>query len=152
MRVVVQRVLEAAVEVAGETVGQIGLGLLVLLGVETDDREADAEVVARKLSELRIFEDSAGKANLGIEEVGGAFLVVSQFTLAASVAKGRRPSFDRAAKPEIAQELVEAVLRGLRQLGHRVETGRFRAAMKVHLVNDGPMTIVFQSSQGKIQP
>lgn len=142
MRLVLQRVSTAAVTVGGEVVGRIGRGLLVLVGVEAGDGPEQVEAAARKLSGLRVFEDDAGRMNLDVEAVGGAFLVVSQFTLAGSLVKGRRPSFDRAAPPEQAEPLVDALAAGLAQAGHRVETGRFRAHMEVSLVNDGPVTFV----------
>jgi D-aminoacyl-tRNA deacylase len=142
MRLVIQRVSSAAVKVAGETVGAIGRGLLVLVGIERGDRPEAARAAAEKLAGLRVFEDDAGKMNLDTAAVGGAFLIVSQFTLAGSVARGRRPSFDRAAPPEEAQPLVEALVEDLRARGFQVETGRFRAMMEVALVNDGPVTLV----------
>ena len=142
MRLVLQRVSTAAVTVGGQVVGQIGRGLLVLVGVEAGDGPEQVEAAARKLSGLRVFEDDAGRMNLDVEAVGGAFLVVSQFTLAGSLAKGRRPSFDRAAPPEAAEPLVDALVARLTEAGHRVETGRFRAHMAVSLVNDGPVTFV----------
>jgi D-tyrosyl-tRNA(Tyr) deacylase len=145
MRLVLQRVSAASVKVAGETVGEIGRGLLVLVGIERDDGAKGAEKVraaADKLAGLRVFEDAAGKMNLDLAAVGGAFLIVSQFTLAGSVARGRRPSFDRAAPPAEAEPLVDALVADLRGRGFRVETGRFRAMMEVALVNDGPVTLV----------
>src|SRR5262245_3900803 len=135
MRLVLQRVASAAVRVGGETVGAIGRGLLVLVGVERGDGPASAEAAAEKLAGLRLFEDGAGKMNLDSAAAGGAFLVVSQFTLAGSLARGRRPSFDDAAPPDQARPLVEALIEGLRARGHRVETGRFRERMAVELVN-----------------
>jgi len=142
MRLVVQRVSSASVKVAGETVGEIGRGLLVLVGIERGDAPEAVRAAAGKLAGLRIFEDEAGRMNLDTAAAGGAFLIVSQFTLAGSVARGRRPSFDRAAPPEEAQPLVEALVEDLRGRGFQVETGRFRAAMEVALVNDGPVTLV----------
>jgi D-tyrosyl-tRNA(Tyr) deacylase len=142
MRLVVQRVRESAVKVGGSTVGEIGRGLLVLVGIERGDRPEAVRAAAEKLAGLRIFEDEAGKMNLDLAAVGGAFLIVSQFTLAGSVTRGRRPSFDRAAPPEEAQPLVEALVEDLRHRGFTVETGRFRAHMEVSLVNDGPVTLV----------
>ena len=142
MRLVVQRVSSASVKVAGETVGEIGRGLLVLVGIERGDGPEAARAAAGKLAGLRIFEDAAGKMNLDTAAAGGAFLIVSQFTLAGSVDRGRRPSFDRAAPPEEAQPLVDALVEDLRGRGVQVETGRFRAAMEVALVNDGPVTLV----------
>lgn len=142
MRLVLQRVSEASVEVGGKTVGEIGHGILVLVGIEQGDGDLQVRQAAAKLSELRLFEDDAGKMNLDSASVGGAFLVVSQFTLAASLERGRRPSFDSAAPPALAEPLVELLVAELRARGHRVATGRFRAAMRVALVNDGPVTFV----------
>jgi D-tyrosyl-tRNA(Tyr) deacylase len=142
MRLVVQRVSSASVKVAGETVGEIGRGLLVLVGIERGDAPEAVRAAAGKLAGLRIFEDDAGKMNLDTAAAGGAFLIVSQFTLAGSLARGRRPSFDRAAPPEEAQPLVDARVEDLRGRGFQVATGRFRAAMEVALVNDGPVTLV----------
>jgi D-aminoacyl-tRNA deacylase len=142
MRLVIQRVSSASVKVAGETAGAIGRGLLVLVGIERGDRLEAARAAAEKLAGLRIFEDEAGKMNLDTAAVGGAFLIVSQFTLAGSIARGRRPSFDRAAPPDEAQPLVDALVEDLRARGFQVETGRFRAMMEVALVNDGPVTLV----------
>ncbi|HSK76544.1 MAG TPA: D-aminoacyl-tRNA deacylase [Thermoanaerobaculia bacterium] len=142
MRVVLQRVSSASVRVEGEVVGEIGQGFLVLVGIERGDGPAEVKAAAGKLAGLRVFEDGAGKMNLDLAAVGGAFLVVSQFTLAGSVAKGRRPSFDRAAPPAEAEPLVDALVADLRARGLRVETGRFRAHMEVALVNDGPVTLI----------
>ena len=142
MRLVIQRVSSAAVRVAGETVGSIGRGMLVLVGVERGDLPAAAHAAAAKLSGLRLFGDAAGRMNLDAAAVGGAFLVVSQFTLAGSIERGRRPSFDRAAPPEEAAPLVELLVAALRDRGFQVETGRFRAQMDVELVNEGPVTLV----------
>jgi D-tyrosyl-tRNA(Tyr) deacylase len=132
----------AAVRVEGETVGEIGRGLLVLAGVERGDGLESVRAAAEKLAGLRVFEDADGKMNLDTAAAGGAFLVVSQFTLAGSIARGRRPSFDRAAPPDEAAPLIEALADDLRRRGFRVETGRFRAYMEVALVNDGPVTLV----------
>jgi D-aminoacyl-tRNA deacylase len=146
MRVVVQRVSEAAVAIAGQEVGRIGTGLVVLVGVETGDTPADAAWLAGKLAALRIFPDEAGKMNKSIREVGGESLVVSQFTLHAATAKGNRPGFTRAAKPEEAIPLYEAFLADLEQeTGRRPERGVFAADMQVSLVNDGPVTILIDS-------
>ncbi|MBV8201243.1 MAG: D-tyrosyl-tRNA(Tyr) deacylase [Acidobacteria bacterium] len=142
MRLVIQRVSSASVRVAGETVGAIGRGLLVLVGVEQGDGAATALAAAEKLAGLRVFDDGAGKMNLDAAAAGGGFLVVSQFTLAGSLLRGRRPSFERAAPPEQAAPLVEALVAALRQRGCEVATGRFRARMDVALVNDGPVTLV----------
>lgn len=146
MRLVIQRVLDARVRVGPETVGEIGRGLLVLAGVEAGDGPEEARAAAEKLASLRVFDDAAGKMNLDVAAVGGSFLVVSQFTLAGSLERGRRPSFDRAARPEVAEPLVDELVAALRQRGCRVETGRFRAAMRVELVNDGPVTFVIDVS------
>jgi D-tyrosyl-tRNA(Tyr) deacylase len=144
MRLIVQRVSRAAVRVDGETVGAIGRGMLILAGVERGDGAAQVEAAVEKLAGLRIFEDAAGKMNVDAQGAGGAFLVVSQFTLAGSLARGRRPSFDGAAAPEIAEPLIEALVAGLRARGQTVETGRFRAHMEVELVNDGPVTFLLE--------
>lgn len=142
MRLVLQRVSEAVVTVDGEVVGEIGCGLAVLVGVEHGDGPAEAEKAAVKLAGLRIFADAEGAMNLDAVTAGGDFLVVSNFTLVGSLAKGRRPSFDKAARPEDAEPLVEAVAVALRKQGFEAPTGRFRAHMKLRLVNDGPVTFV----------
>lgn len=150
MRAILQRVEKAAVRVDGETVGAIGNGLLVLLGVEKGDGSEDAAALATKLATLRIFSDSAGKMNLDVAAAGGEFLIVSQFTLAASLARGRRPSFDSAARPDVARPLVEEVMERLELAGFRVAGGRFGASMKVELVNDGPVTLVLDVRDGRV--
>ena len=142
MRIVVQRVTSASVTVDGETVGEIGRGLLLLVGIERGDGPEKVRTAAAKLAGLRIFEDEAGKMNLDAAAAGGAFLVVSQFTLLGNIEGGRRPSFINAAPPEEAAPLVQALADDLRQRGFKVETGRFRAVMQVALVNDGPVTLV----------
>ena len=142
MRLVLQRVRRARVTVEGEEVGAIGQGMLVLAGVERGDAEEQARSAARKVAGLRLFDDAAGRMNLAAADVGGAFLVVSQFTLAGSLARGRRPSFDDAAPPAVAEPLVEVFVAALREEGATVATGRFRAQMQVELVNDGPVTFV----------
>jgi len=141
MRAVIQRVSQASVTVDGETVGRIGRGFLVLVGVTHSDGRAEADWMARKVAGLRIFEDDAGKMNLSLADVGGALLVVSQFTLYGDARKGRRPDFLQAARPEIAEPLIEYLLQQLRAQGLKVETGRFRAVMEVKLVNEGPVTL-----------
>jgi D-tyrosyl-tRNA(Tyr) deacylase len=145
MRAVVQRVSAASVTVGARTIGQIGPGLLVLLGVETGDGPADARYIAAKVGDLRIFEDSAHHMNRSVTDVGGAVLVVSQFTLAGDCRRGRRPSFDGAAPPDAAKPLYEDVIRELRAKGVAVETGEFQAMMQVSLVNDGPVTLLLDS-------
>ncbi len=146
MRVVVQRVVSARVDVGGAVVGAIGAGLLVLAGVEADDGEADVLWLSAKLARLRIFPDAAGVMNRSVVDVGGEVLAISQFTLFASVKKGNRPSWSRAAPPEISRPLFERFVRQLEvELGHAVPTGVFGADMQVHLINDGPVTIVIDS-------
>jgi D-tyrosyl-tRNA(Tyr) deacylase len=145
MRVVAQRVSSASVDVGGETVGAIGKGLLLLVGVTHDDTEADAKWMADKIAGLRIFEDGDGKMNLSVLEVGGSVLSVSQFTLYGDCRKGRRPNFMEAARPELAEPLYETLNRMLREQGLTVETGRFGAMMEVRLVNDGPVTLVLDT-------
>jgi D-aminoacyl-tRNA deacylase len=148
MRAVVQRVSRASVTVADEVVGEIGLGLLVLLGVGTGDSRADAEYLADKIAGLRIFEDAGGKMNLSLTEVGGAVLAVSQFTLYGDVRRGKRPSFDGAAAPQVARELYEYFVERIRGAGLRCETGRFQETMRVELVNEGPVTVLLDSGKG----
>jgi D-aminoacyl-tRNA deacylase len=145
VRTVIQRVLSASVEAEGELTGQIASGLLVLLGIETSDSTEDAAYLAAKTAALRIFSDENGKMNRSVQDVGGAVLVVSQFTLYGDCRKGNRPSYDRAARPEHAKPLYEYFVAALREKGLRVETGVFQASMKVTLVNDGPVTIVCES-------
>ncbi len=147
MRAVVQRVTESSVEVCGETLGEIGSGLLVLLGVASDDTEDDAAQIAKKVAQLRIFNDADGKFNLSLEDVGGAILLISQFTLLGDARKGNRPSFIAAARPEQAVPLYESVARHLRDRGIEVATGEFGAHMDVHLTNDGPVTILIDSGK-----
>jgi D-tyrosyl-tRNA(Tyr) deacylase len=141
---ILQRVSSASVTVDGEVVGRIGRGILVLAGVELGDGPAAVAAAAEKLAGVRIFDDAEGRMNLDTRAVGGAFLVVSQFTLAGSLARGRRPSFDAAAPPAAAAPLVEALVADLRGRGFTVETGRFRARMEVALVNDGPVTFLLE--------
>jgi D-tyrosyl-tRNA(Tyr) deacylase len=145
MRAVVQRVRNARVQVGDRVVGEIGPGLLVLVGVAAEDGPADVQYVAAKVRELRIFGDDAGRMNRSVEECGGAVLVVSQFTLVGDVRRGRRPSFDAAAPPAVAKALYEDLVRQLRADGLTVATGEFQAQMAVELVNDGPVTILLDS-------
>lgn len=145
MRAVVQRVSRASVRVDGATVGEIGPGLLALIGVADDDGPADATYIAGKIRDLRVFEDDNGKMNRALSDVGGAVLAVSQFTLYGDCRKGRRPSFDRAAPPDAGRTLFDAVVHELRAAGVRVDTGRFQSHMAVDLVNDGPVTILLDS-------
>jgi D-aminoacyl-tRNA deacylase len=145
MRACIQRVSEGKVTVAGEVVGGIGPGLVVLLGVATGDEDQDAVTLAEKTVELRIFEDDEGKMNRSVRDAGGQILAISQFTLLGDCRKGRRPSFVQAAGPEEAERLYELYVAAIRERGVHVETGRFRAHMDVALVNDGPVTILMDS-------
>ena len=145
MRLVVQRVTRASVTVDGEVTGKIGKGYMVLVGAEVGDTEADARLCADKLAGLRVFEDSEGKMNLSIADVGGEILLVSQFTLLGDARHGRRPSFIAAARPEVAEPLLEQMKAMLEARGLHVETGRFQTHMDVELVNDGPVTILIDS-------
>ncbi len=147
MRAVVQRVSRASVKVAGEVAGEIGLGLLVLLGVAQDDTEADADYLADKIAGLRIFEDADKKMNRALTDAGGAVLAVSQFTLFGDVRRGKRPSFDAAARPEQAVRLYEYFVAKIRAAGLSCETGKFQEMMEVELVNDGPVTILLDSKK-----
>lgn len=147
MRAVIQRVSGASVTVAGEKVGEIGPGILVLLGVSREDSEQDAEYLADKTLNLRIFEDDEGKMNLSLLDSGGELLVVSQFTLYGDARKGRRPSFIKAALPDRANELYEHFVETARRSVRKVECGRFQAMMDVELVNDGPVTILLDSNK-----
>jgi D-tyrosyl-tRNA(Tyr) deacylase len=152
MRVVLQRVKEAHVDVAGETVGSISAGLLILLGVASADTRQDVEYLADKIINLRIFTDDARRMNRSILEVGGSLLVVSQFTLYGDCKKGRRPSFDQAAQPEQAHQLYQYFIERLSSGNIIVQSGVFQAEMEVHLVNDGPVTFVLDSPDGQMPP
>ena len=145
MKALLQRVKYARVEVGGETVGEIGAGLLILLGIGLEDTEKEAAFVADKCANLRIFEDDAGKMNRSLLDTGGAALVISQFTLYGDASHGRRPSFSSAAPPELAEPLYLKFVELMRNSGVPVETGRFRAEMAVELCNDGPVTIMVES-------
>jgi len=148
MKAVVQRVLEARVRVDGETVGEIGPGLLVLVGVGQEDAASDAEQLAAKIARLRIFEDDAGKMNRSLVDVGGGLLAVSQFTLHADTKRGNRPSFISAMPPGAARPLFDAFVAAARGEGVPVSTGRFGADMKIELVADGPVTILLDTARG----
>ena len=145
MKAVIQRVSEARVEVDGKVVGAIGRGVLVLLGVAQGDTEGDADRLAKKIVELRIFEDAAGKMNLALGDVGGSILAVSQFTLLGDCSKGRRPSFISAAPPDEGKRLYDYVVGKMKESGAMVETGIFQAMMQVQLINDGPVTFIIDS-------
>ena len=145
MRLVIQRVLESSVRIDGKVVGQIGRGYMVLCGVEDGDTQDDLRYCIDKTVNLRIFEDDAGKMNRSILDVGGAVLTVSQFTLHGDARHGRRPSFIKAARPELAVPMYDAYCQGLRDAGIHVETGVFQADMKVSLINDGPVTMLIDS-------
>jgi D-tyrosyl-tRNA(Tyr) deacylase len=147
MRLLIQRVTQANVRIDGEVVGEIGHGLLVLIGITAQDTPAIADRLIRKALDLRIFEDDEGKMNRGVEEVSGGLLLVSQFTLYANCRKGRRPSFIDAAPPPIAQPLYENCIRVAQASGLTVQTGRFGADMKISLINDGPVTIMLDSAE-----
>ena len=147
MRAVVQRVREAFVKVDGRVVGEIGPGVLIFLGVGQDDREKDCDFLSNKISHLRIFSDEKGLMNRSLLESGGEVLVVSQFTLWGDCRKGRRPSFARAARPDLAKELYEYFIGLMRGTGLRVATGEFQEMMDVHLINDGPVTLLLDSTK-----
>ncbi len=146
MKLVIQRVKTASVTVDGKTVGEIGSGLLVLIGVSHSDTAADAAYLAKKTATLRIFKDDEGKMNRSVLDTGGEILAVSQFTLYGDCTKGNRPSFIAAADPEKGRKLYEEVVEQLRAHGPHVETGTFQASMEVHLVNDGPVTLILEST------
>lgn len=147
MKACIQRVAWARVRVTGRVVGEVGKGILVLLGIAGDDGDDEAELLAQKTAGLRIFEDEEGKMNLAVGEIGGAVLVVSQFTLLADCRKGRRPSFTAAAPPEQAERLYRVYVEALRKLGLATAEGRFREHMEVELLNDGPVTILLDSKE-----
>ena len=150
MKAVIQRVMNSDVQIDGETVGKIGKGLMVLLGVMDGDTKSDADKLVKKIPNLRIFEDENGKMNLSCLDAGGEILVVSQFTLCADCSHGRRPSFIKSAPPEEASALYEYFVAELKSAGiSRVETGKFGADMKVSLINDGPVTIILDSEELK---
>jgi len=149
MIIVLQRVKQAWVEVEGRTTGRIGPGICLLVGIEKGDTPEDAEFLARKATELRIFPDGEGKMNLSLGDSGGEVLAVSQFTLAGSTKKGRRPSFDDAEEPALAAELFEHLVTLIKGKGFRVETGIFQAMMDVHLTNEGPVTFILESRKAR---
>ncbi len=151
MKIVLQRCSRAEVRIDGETVGRIGTGFVVLVGITHSDTREDAEFLAKKVAGMRVFEDTEGKMNLSLAEVGGQILSISQFTLYGNARKGNRPSFIEAARPEVAEPLYEYFNQVLReQYGLHVETGRFGANMQVDFVNDGPVTIIVDSCQGSV--
>ncbi len=147
MRVVIQRVSSARVRVEGKILGEIGKGFLVLLGVGKEDTEKDADWLAEKIVGLRVFEDEQGKFNLPLQEVGGEILIVSQFTLYGDCRKGRRPSFDHSAPPELAEKLYNYFVEKVKEKGIKVATGKFQALMEVELVNQGPVTLIIDTQK-----
>lgn len=151
MRILLQRIRHASVEIDGETVGKAGAGLLLFLGVGNGDTQAEADFLAEKCVGLRIFEDSEGKMNLSLKDVGGEILLISQFTLYADARKGKRPSYTDAAPPPVSEPLYEYFAQRLRDTGTHVETGRFGADMKVSLLNDGPVTIMLEKEHEQKQ-
>lgn len=144
MKIIIQRVSQAEVNVNGKTVGKIGLGFMVLLGITHNDTEKEADFLADKIATLRVFEDKDGKMNLGLKDVGGSVLLISQFTLYGDASKGRRPSFTEAARPEKAIPLYEYFIKKIRETGIKVEAGIFGAMMEVNLTNSGPVTILIE--------
>jgi len=151
MKMVIQRVSRAEVRIDGITAGRIGAGLAVLVGLERGDGEEQLERAARRLATLRVFSDDEGRMNRGLDEIGGSVLAISQFTLAGSIRKGRRPSFDRALTGDVAEPLFDRFLALLRAEGVTVETGVFGALMDVELVNDGPVTLIWEDAPEKIR-
>lgn len=147
MKIVIQKTKEASVSIEGTIVGEITHGLVLLVGIEEEDQQEDIDYLVRKISKMRIFEDSQGKMNLSIEDVGGEILSISQFTLYADTKKGNRPSFTKAAKPDTAIPIYDAFNAQLRATGLSVQTGTFGADMQVSLLNDGPVTIIIDSKQ-----
>ncbi len=145
MKAVIQRVSKASVDVEGQTIGKIGKGFMVLLGVHENDTQEDLDYLVKKVTGLRIFEDSQGKMNLSLADVGGSLLVISQFTLLASTKKGNRPSFIQAGAPQMSEGLYEQFMDACRNMGFHVEHGKFGAHMDVSLTNDGPVTIIIDS-------
>jgi len=148
MRAIVQRVTRASVTIEGEVAGEIGRGLVVLLGVARDDTREDADYLAAKIAALRIFDDAEGRMNVSVKDINGGVLIVSQFTLYGDVRRGSRPSWSDAAAPEVAEPLYDYFVESSRKLLGRVETGSFRKMMRVELVNDGPVTILLDSRKG----